>query len=516
MEQKSKKWLGRKEKTILVTMIANMVLIALRFFLADLSGSIGLEANAWHSFADLFVTTIVFVGLLVTSFGKERLGKAVNTVEHILALFVSLFIFYMGFEILESALSNDVVELRYVPFTAAGALFAVVVNYFMARLKIYVGEQTESESLKADGYHSKMDMYCSIAVLIGITGSLFGMKSLDKVAAIVAMVLLLSAGYEIFSSNLHALLHSDEKGFEHAHSHVHFSFKQNKKLIVTFGGIIVAAYALSGVYIVGVNQTGVVKRFGKIVDGEVEPGIHYSLPAPIDEVVLVNSEDIQKIDTGVQELLTGDTNLINVDMTVHYKVKNAEEFILNVENTDMLLASSTLSSIREIVGRNKIDYLLTKGKADVEKLALSKIQEDMNQNKVGIEIVSVQMVEVAPPDAVKDSYEDLASARQDRAIYISEAYAYQNQLIPEARAEAYKEIAEAEEYKTDKISTATGDAAYFALRQSAYEKTKGVTEFRLYMEAMDEILPNVQKILLGSDVKIDNAELWIGNSEKER
>ncbi|MFW5670559.1 MAG: cation diffusion facilitator family transporter, partial [Acetivibrio ethanolgignens] len=192
MEQKSKKWLGRKEKTILVTMIANMVLIALRFFLADLSGSIGLEANAWHSFADLFVTTIVFVGLLVTSFGKERLGKAVNTVEHILALFVSLFIFYMGFEILESALSNDVVELRYVPFTAAGALFAVVVNYFMARLKIYVGEQTESESLKADGYHSKMDMYCSIAVLIGITGSLFGMKSLDKVAAIVAMVLLLS------------------------------------------------------------------------------------------------------------------------------------------------------------------------------------------------------------------------------------------------------------------------------------------------------------------------------------
>ena len=495
MEQKSKKWLGRKEKTILVTMIANMVLIALRFFLADLSGSIGLEANAWHSFADLFVTTIVFVGLLVTSFGKERLGKAVNTVEHILALFVSLFIFYMGFEILESALSNDVVELRYVPFTAAGALFAVVVNYFMARLKIYVGEQTESESLKADGYHSKMDMYCSIAVLIGITGSLFGMKSLDKVAAIVAMVLLLSAGYEIFSSNLHVLLHPDEKGF---------------------GGIIVAAYALSGVYIVGVNQTGVVKRFGKIVDEEVEPGIHYSLPAPIDEVVLVNSEDIQKIDTGVQELLTGDTNLINVDMTVHYKVKNAEEFILNVENTDMLLASSTLSSIREIVGRNKIDYLLTKGKADVEKLALSKIQEDMNQNKVGIEIVSVQMVEVAPPDAVKDSYEDLASARQDRAIYISEAYAYQNQLIPEARAEAYKEIAEAEEYKTDKISTATGDAAYFALRQSAYEKTKGVTEFRLYMEAMDEILPNVQKILLGSDVKIDNAELWIGNSEKER
>ena len=98
-------------------MIANMVLIALRFFLADLSGSIGLEANAWHSFADLFVTTIVFVGLLVTSFGKERLGKAVNTVEHILALFVSLFIFYMGFEILESALSSEAIELRYVPFT---------------------------------------------------------------------------------------------------------------------------------------------------------------------------------------------------------------------------------------------------------------------------------------------------------------------------------------------------------------------------------------------------------------
>jgi membrane protease subunit HflK len=106
----------------------------------------------------------------------------------------------------------------------------------------------------------------------------------------------------------------------------------------------------------------------------------------------------------------------------------------------------------------------------------------------------------------------LASARQDQSIYINEATAYKNTILPQANADAYTQIAEAEAYKEDKIKTAEGDAALFSQRQSAYAASQDVTEFRLYMEAMDKILPNVQKILLGSDVEIDNAELWITNN----
>lgn len=130
--------MGRKEKTILVTIIANIILIILRFFLADISGSIGLAANAYHSFTDLFVTSVVFAGLMIARFCGEKARNISRKMEHILAIFVSIFIFYMGIEILSDALSGEQTELKYVPFVAAGAFVGVVINYFMARYKIYV------------------------------------------------------------------------------------------------------------------------------------------------------------------------------------------------------------------------------------------------------------------------------------------------------------------------------------------------------------------------------------------
>ena len=141
--------MGRKERTIFITILANVVLIVLRFFLAGLSGSIGLKANAWHSFTDVFVSGVVFIGLMITRHAGERLKIATKKAEHILAIFVSVFIFYMGLEILSDALSGESVELRYVPFVAAGAFLGVGINYFMARYKIYVGQQTNSQSLIA-------------------------------------------------------------------------------------------------------------------------------------------------------------------------------------------------------------------------------------------------------------------------------------------------------------------------------------------------------------------------------
>lgn len=505
--------MGRKEKTILITIIANVVLILLRFFLADLSGSIGLQANAWHSFTDLFVTSVVFVGLIVTRYGAEKLKLASKKAEHILAIFVSVFIFYMGVEILSDALSGEMTELKYVPFAAAGAFIGVVINYFMARYKIYVGEQTGSQSLIADGYHSKMDMYCSIAVLVGILGSLFGMPSLDKISAIVAMVLLLIAGYEIFSSNFRALIHPEEDEECAAHTHQH-GLKSNKKVIAGVGSIMAVAYVLSGVYIVNWDETGVVRRFGAVVNPQVTAGIHYRLPAPFEQVTVVKSDNVEKIETGVQELLTGDTNLVNINMSVHYKVGNVADYVLNVRDSASLLQSSATTSIRKIVGESKIDYILTEGKAEIEQAVIAQLQQSMDRNGTGIKIVGVQLIEATPPASVLASFQDLASARQDRSIYINEATAYQNTIIPQAKADAYRQISEAQGYREDKIKTAQGDATLFSARQAAYATSKDVTEFRLYIESMERILPNVQKLLLGSGVKIDNAELWIANNKQ--
>ncbi len=504
--------MGRKEKTILITIGANIILIVLRFFLADLSGSIGLAANAWHSFTDLFVTSVVFVGLMITRYGAAKLKFASRKAEHVLAIFVSVFIFYMGIEILSDALSGEMTELKHVPFAAAGAFVGVVINYFMARYKIYVGEQTGSQSLIADGYHSKMDMYCSIAVMVGILGSLFGMPSLDKISAIVAMVLLMVAGYEIFTSNFRALTHPEDSADDRGHAH-HHGGKENKRMLVGVGGILAAAYVLSGVYIVQWDESGVVRRFGEVINADVSPGIHYRLPAPFEEVTLVKADNIQKFETGVQELLSGDTNLVNVNMSVHYRVSNTANYILNVSDTKTLLQASATTSIRSIIGESKIDYILTEGKAEIEKTAITLLQNAMDLNGTGIEIVGIQLIEASPPASVVASFQDLATARQDRSIYINEAMAYKNTIIPQANAEAYKKVSDAEAYEDEKIKTAEGDATLFSEKQSAYAGSKDVTEFRLYMEAMERILPNVQKFLLGDGVNIDNAELWISNNK---
>ena len=502
--------MGRKEKTILITIVANIILIILRFFLADLSGSIGLKANAWHSFADVFVTSIVFIGLLISRYGASRFQTASKKLEHIVAIFVSIFIFDMGLEILSDALSGEVTELRYVPFVAAGAFLGVVINYFMARYKIYVGEQTGSQSMIADGYHSKMDMYCSIAVLVGIVGSLFGMPDLDKVAAIVAMVLLMISGYEIFTSNLRMLLHPEEEHSEEHHHHFHW----NRKMVLYGSLVLCVAYLLSGVYFVQMDETGVVRRFGSVIRDDVSPGIHYRFPSPIEEVTLVKTGNVQKVETGTQELLTGDTNLVNVNLSVHYRIKDAGDFVLNMTDTNLLISSSATTSIRQIVGEHTIDYVLTEGKEEIERSAFALLSDTMEKNKTGIEIVSVQLIRADPPASVMTSFQDLATARQDKSIYINEAIAYQNTIIPRANAEAYKKVAEAQAYREDKIQTATGDAELFTMRQSAYADSKDVTTFRLYMEAMDKILPNVQKLLLGNGISIDNAELWLKNPQK--
>lgn len=505
--------MGRKEKTILITIVANVILIILRFFLADLSGSIGLQANAWHSFTDVFVTSIVFIGLIITRYGAEKFKFASKKAENLLAIFVSIFIFYMGIEILSDALSGQQTELRYVPFVAAGAFVGVVINYFMARYKIYVGEQTGSESLMADGYHSKMDMYCSIAVLVGIIGSLFGMPDLDKVSAIVAMVLLMISGYEIFTSNLRMLLHPEAACENSGHTHHTLSFRENKKMVVGIGGVLAAAYFLSGVYIVQLDETGVVRRFGQVVNASVTPGIHYRLPTPVDQVTIIKSDNLNKIETGEQELLTGDTNLVNINLSVHYRIKNAADYVLNVKNTDQLIQSSAVTSIRKIIGESTIDYVLTEGKAEIENAAMELLTTTMDKNNTGIEIVGVQLVQAAPPASVVASFQDLATARQDKSIYINEATSYKNTIIPQANADAYKMVAEAEGYSKEKVQTAEGDAVLFSQKQEAYAASKGVTEFRLYMEAMEKVLPNVQKLLLGSGVNIDNAELWIANNK---
>ena len=288
--------------------------------------------------------------------------------------------------------------------------------------------------------------------------------------------------------------------------------KAGKKIYAIAALCLFLAYGLSGIYLIKWDERGIVQRFGAVIKPEVGPGIHYRLPLPFEKVVMVKKDNIQKITTGRQELLTGDTNLITINMAVHYKIADVTGYAFNVNNIDTLIRAGTITGIREIAGRESIDYLLTSGKETVEEEAKTLLEQTMRTNNAGIAIVAVKLTEAIPPDSVKSSFEDLAGARQDQAIYINEAIGYRNTLIPQANADAYTQVQKAIAYKEEKIAAAQGDALMFLERQTAYAGSRQVNEFRLYMEAMDKVLPKVRKILLGSRVKINNAELWLSNN----
>ena len=498
----------RKEKTMLIAIGANLVLIILRFILAGVSGSLGLKANAWHSVADIFVSGVVYLGLVIGRRGNLRLSKIITRLERSIAIFVSLFIFYMGIELFLEAIKGDGVELKYLSAASIGAFLGVIICYFMARYKIYVGTQVSSPSMVADGYHSKMDMYCSLAVLVGLVGSLFGMASLDKVSAIVVVVFIFLAAYEIFTFNLKALLSKETISESISHLHPKLSIKP-KVLTAAVTSLFIIGYLFSGVYYVKPDERGIVRRFGRIIQNNVLPGLHYRIPSPIDRIGLVKVDNIQRIETGQNLYLSGDTNLINVNIGVHYKVSDAVQYLLKIKDPAKLITDIALSGIRQIAGKRGIDYILTTGKSEIEAAVKQFMQEVLDKNDSGVTIVGLQLLGTAPPPDVVEAFQDVASAREDKVTYTNEAQAYYNALVPEARGKAFKLLKEAEAYKEEKIKSAQGDASRFLQKLQEYEKSKDITTLRLYLETVEKILPRVKKVILGQGINAETTDLWM-------
>jgi membrane protease subunit HflK len=183
----------------------NSCLILLKFSLFWFSGSLALKAGAWHSFSDVFVSSIVFMGLILARKENLQYSHGISRIENIVAIIVGLFILGVGVDIFMDVIQGDQKELTNVPIVIAGSIITIIISYFMARYKIYVGRETKSPSLAADGYHSKLDMYSSFVVVIGLIGYQIGLKNMDRVAAVIVVILVAWAGFKIIYGSISAL-----------------------------------------------------------------------------------------------------------------------------------------------------------------------------------------------------------------------------------------------------------------------------------------------------------------------
>lgn len=280
--------------------------------------------------------------------------------------------------------------------------------------------------------------------------------------------------------------------------------------------VILLVYAGTGIYIVAPDERGIVLRFGRVVR-EADPGPGYHLPWPFEQVIKPPVTQILKEEFGFRTvsvgpparyqdvdrealMLTGDENIVKLQFIVQFKVKTgptgATDFLFNVRNPGDTVRDAAEASMREVLGRNDIDNALTEGKEQIQQDAQALLQRILDQYQVGLEVVTVKLQDVDPPNQVSDAFKDVISAQQDKERLINEAHGYANDVVPKARGQAAQLLNEAEGYSAAKVQDATGAAQRFIALQDEYEKAKDVTRLRLYLETMEQVLPRMNKIIL--------------------
>ena len=273
----------------------------------------------------------------------------------------------------------------------------------------------------------------------------------------------------------------------------------------------VALWFATGVFIIDPEEQGVIKRFGAITN-IVGPGPHYHLPLPIETVQIAPVTAVRRLEIGFRTIqtgppakyrrvlkeslmLTGDENIIDVQFIVQYRISDLENYFYSLTNPDETVKSAAESAMREVVGDTTVTKALTVGKGIIEDTTAQLLQQTMNSYKGGIKIENVKLQDVHPPDAVKEAFKDVVSAREDREKMINDAEGYRNNLVPKARGEAAQMINNAKAYAKEKVLVATGESERFNMVYEEYKKAKDITRERILLETMASILPKVNKVI---------------------
>ena len=279
-------------------------------------------------------------------------------------------------------------------------------------------------------------------------------------------------------------------------------------LIVLVLGLL---WAASGFYVVEQGEQGVELQFGQYKQ-VTEAGLRWHVPYPVETVEIVNVQQIRTVEVGYRSntrsnqfatvpqealMLTKDENIIDIQFAVQYDIKDPRFLLFNVsENLDQVVRQATESSVREVVGRNTMDFAITGGRAEIAQETRLLLQNILDRYQTGINVKAVEMQNAQPPAEVKGAFDDAVKAREDEVKFRNEAEAYANDIIPRARGSASRVLQEAQAYQASVVAKAQGEASRFTQVLSEYHKAPGVTRDRLYIDAMEQVLSRSTKIMI--------------------
>lgn len=278
-------------------------------------------------------------------------------------------------------------------------------------------------------------------------------------------------------------------------------------------GILIVYTFFTGYYTVQADEVGVIRRFGAFVR-ITEPGLHFKLPLGVETVTMVKAQPkVHKLEFGFRTIesarrtrysegrypeeslmLTGDLNIADVEWIVQYRIRDPRDWLFKVRDVEDTITDVAEATMRLIVGDSSVTEVLTERRQEIAAEAAKRMQDVLNLYQTGVEVVTVKLQDVNPPESVKASFNEVNQARQEKETTINQARATYNKAIPAARGEARRIVQEAEGYAAKRVNEARGDVALFEALRVEYEKAKAVTRARLYLEAMAELLPKVQKV----------------------
>jgi len=330
----------------------------------------------------------------------------------------------------------------------------------------------------------------------------------------------------------------DEFGFESSSSRSGKSISRRFKIInnnqnagvgsyIKYGVLVILGlWILSGFYQVQPSEEGVVLRFGKYVY-TTDAGLHYHLPTPVEEVIKVNVTQERSINLGSADsrdyrnnafteshMLTGDENIVDINLTVVWKIKDAKDYLFSIRSPDETVSVAAQSVLREIVGQSEMQPIITGDRGKVEDETKAELQRVLDEFNAGIVIVRVKLQKADPPREVVDAFNEVQRAKADMERFKNEAEAYRNEVLPKAKGQAAQIAQDAEAYKAATINKAEGEAKRFASVYAAYKDGKEVTIKKMYLDAMEDVLKKANKVIIDPSQKGNLLPVLSLNSKK--
>jgi len=524
--------MNRKEKTVIIGMVGNFVLASAKTFLSLISGSAALIADALHSFSDLLVSLLVLGGL---KFNKKRIEAIVSLIVGFLILSVAI-----GFAL--ELYSKDTQIIKNITWAVTGQIIIIIGTFILYKYKEIIGKEENSESLIADGSHTKSDMFSSIGVLVSLVGTLVGLN-LDRVAAFIIFFLILYQGLQTIGGALGLLRgKNNESPFMYSFpfgKNIIFLCKKtytyinhNKKRSILFISLfIVLIYFIPAIYIVDESEEGVKTFIGKVQKETIKPGLHVELLYFLSSINKIETDKIRTIEYGFKKedrnandvlinqwetihnsrkyspekneenLLTGDGSIININLILEYKIIDPIAYTITTTDPQSILRIETGAKLQKITGSMDLFTALNNGRITIEKELKKQLNRSMFTLNSGLFIEDILIFSIHPHLETAYIFRHVQDEEQYKDTLLYDAEAIKERTIPYYRGLAYEKISNAEAEAKEIILKAESESLIYKTMEKEFINNKEALIFRLANESRNRILNSSEKILIDDSLK---------------